>query len=183
MPFAELTRQIEGCVAPVEMLTRIVAVDGLGGAGKTTFARRLSAALGDAPIVHTDDFASWDHPIDWWPRLLQQVLVPLSHDRPARYQRYDWPTTSMAEWHDLQPGGFVVLEGVSASREAFRPYLAFRVWIDTPRAERLRRGLERDGAEQEAQWLGWMSAEDEYVRREDPAAHADLVLPGTQWLT
>ena len=47
-------------VAPVGMSTRIVAVDGQGGAGKSTFAERLALGLGSVQIVHTDDFASWD---------------------------------------------------------------------------------------------------------------------------
>lgn len=42
----------------------LVAVDGPGGSGKSTFARRLSAALGGAPIVPTDDFASADTPLE-----------------------------------------------------------------------------------------------------------------------
>ena len=37
---------------------RLVAVDGYGGAGKSTFAARLAAALGGAAVVHTDDFAT-----------------------------------------------------------------------------------------------------------------------------
>src|SRR5262245_15075629 len=61
---------------PQTMDVRVVAVDGHGGAGKTTLAARLAVALGDAPAVHPDDFASWDHPLDWWPRLIEQVLQP-----------------------------------------------------------------------------------------------------------
>ena len=57
---------------------RLVAVDGPGGAGKSTFARELAAAAGGAPVVHTDDFAAADNPIDWWPRLLEQVIEPLA---------------------------------------------------------------------------------------------------------
>ena len=57
---------------------RLVAVDGPGGAGKSTFAKELSEAAGAAPVVHTDDFAAADNPIDWWPRLLEQVIEPLA---------------------------------------------------------------------------------------------------------
>jgi hypothetical protein len=39
---------------------RLVAVDGPGGAGKSTFARALSEAAGGAPVIHTDDFAADD---------------------------------------------------------------------------------------------------------------------------
>ncbi|HEX6257165.1 MAG TPA: hypothetical protein VFZ70_15260 [Euzebyales bacterium] len=50
--------------------TRVVAVDGGSGAGKTTFAASLADAL-DAPAVHTDDVAWWEDFFDWthllWP--------------------------------------------------------------------------------------------------------------------
>ena len=78
----------------------------------------------------------------------------------------------------MESSDFVILEGVTASREAFRPYLAYSIWIETPREVRLRRGLERDGAQARAQWEEWMEAEDRYVERERPAAHADRVLRG-----
>ncbi len=71
---------------------RLVAVDGPGGAGKSTFARELSEAAGGAPVIHTDDFAAADNPIDWWPRLLEQVIEPFVRGDAAHYQRYDWPS-------------------------------------------------------------------------------------------
>ena len=79
---------------------------------------------------------------------------------------------------EVVPAGFVILEGVSASREAFRPFLTYSIWIETPRELRLRRGLERDGEEARAQWEQWMAEEDDYVRREKPQERADLVVPG-----
>jgi hypothetical protein len=78
----------------------------------------------------------------------------------------------------VEPGGLVVLEGVTASRQAFHPFLAYAILIETQRALRLRRGLERDGEDARDDWERWMVEEDEYVERERPAEHADLVLPG-----
>ena len=75
---AAIVRAVRARQPPSGMTTRIVAVDGPGGAGKSTLAERLAAALENAPVVHTDDFASWDNPLDWWPRLLKDVLEPLS---------------------------------------------------------------------------------------------------------
>ena len=74
----------------------------------------------------------------------------------------------------------VILEGVSASREAFRPFLTYSVWIETPRDVRLRRGLERDGDDARAQWEAWMAEEDDYVSRERPHDYVDLILAGDQ---
>jgi uridine kinase len=179
---AQIAALAAATVPPADMSTRVVAVDGLGGAGKTTLSRRLARALGDAPIVKTDDFASWDNPLDWWPRLLEQVLEPLSVNQPARYQRYDWDERRLAEWHDVAPGGLLVLEGVSASRVAFRPYLSYRIWVETPEDERLRRGLARDGEATTELWRDWMSAEYRYVQREHPGEAADLVVSGTEEL-
>jgi len=64
------------------MRCRIVAIDGPGGAGKSTLAARVAGAL-DAQVVRTDDFASWDEPFEWWPRLIKQVLAPLVRIRQA----------------------------------------------------------------------------------------------------
>jgi uridine kinase len=162
------------------MDTKVVAIDGHGAAGKSTLARRLARKLGGATIVPTDDFASWDNPIDWWPQLVEQVLKPLSEGRVAHYRRYDWEARRLAEWVDVVPAGYVVLEGVSASRQAFRPFLAFTVWVDAPSDVRLRRGLERDGEDARARWIEWMAAEDRYVEQERPDRHADMVIDGTE---
>lgn len=175
----QLIERIEAAPSRPGMTTRVVAIDGPGGSGKSTFAEHLSAGLGHAPVVHTDDFASWETPLEWWPRLLTQVLEPLSANRTARYQRYDWPTRSLAEWRDLPPTKCVILEGVSASRNAFRPFLSYAIWIETPREERLRRALERDGAEAQDQWGAWMAEEDAYIEREHPVEKADIVIKGT----
>ncbi len=162
------------------MITKIIAIDGPGGAGKSSFAEQLSQKLGNASILHTDDFASWENPLNWWARLLEQVLEPLSHNERARYQRYDWGTKCLAEWHEIQPATYQILEGVASSREAFRPYLALSIWIETPREERLRRGLERDGETARPQWGEWMAREDEYIEREHPQQKAHLVINGTE---
>jgi uridine kinase len=173
-----LIERIQAAPGHPPMTTKVIAIDGPGGSGKSTLAGRLSRGLGDAPIVHTDDFASWDTPLEWWPRLLLQVLEPLAVNNPARYQRYDWETRSLAEWHEIQPTAFVILEGVSASRAVFRPFLSYSIWVETPREERLRRGLERDGVEAAEQWHAWMAAEDDYIQREHPIEKADSIIDG-----
>jgi uridine kinase len=164
--------------SPAGMSTRVIAIDGPGGAGKSSLALKLAVALNHPTLIHTDDFASWDVPTEWWPRLIEQVLEPLSRNRPAHYQRYNWDRQTLAEWHDVVPAEFLILEGVSASREAFQPYLAFSVWVETPRDERLRRGLERDGEDALPLWIGWMEGEDQYVERERPAERANVVVDG-----
>lgn len=175
MRFTQLGEQILGRPGPV----RLVAIDGPGGAGKSTFAGHLAAALDDAPVVHTDDFASWDEPIDWWPRLLEQVIEPLAAGRSARYQRYDWASRTLAEWLEVEPRPVVIIEGVSSGRSEWRYHLSFVVWIETPHDERLRRGLERDGADALDDWERWGAAEDAHYEVDPTRAIADVVIDGT----
>lgn len=155
---------------------RLVAVDGCGGAGKTTFADQLSRACSGASVVRTDDFASWDEPLDWWPRLLREVIEPLAAGRNAVYRRYDWEARQLGEEITVQPAPIVIIEGVSSSRSEWAAHLAFAVWVDAPREVRLRRGLERDGEGATALWAGWMADEDAYVARDLPNERADLVV-------
>lgn len=157
--------------------TVVVGIDGCGGAGKSTLAEFLAAQVPRAAIVHTDDFASQDNPLDWWPRLVEQVLGPLARGETARYQRFDWDQRELAEWIEID-GNFVILEGVSATRSELSDYLALTVFVDCPREVRLRRGLERDGPSAEALWREWMLAEDEYLTRDKPEVRADYIVHG-----
>jgi uridine kinase len=173
---AHVLAAIRSASPPPGMSTKVVAVDGPGGAGKSTLAEVLADEL-SARIVSTDDFASWENPSDWWPELIEKVLEPLAAGKSARYKPNSWGGPEKAQVA-IDPTEFVVLEGVTASREAFRPYLAYSIWIETPRDVRLDRGLLRDGEHARPEWDRWMAAEDAYVERERPADHADVVLRG-----
>lgn len=159
---------------------RLVAIDGPGGAGKTTFAARLADAAGGAPVLHTDDFASADNPIDWWPRMLAEVIEPLSRGHAAIYQRYDWASESLAEWHTVDPAPIVIIEGVSAGRAEWAEHLSLVIWVETPRDERLRRGVERDGVDALDDWDGWMAAEDAHYARDPTRERAHVEVDGTE---
>ena len=51
-----LVKAIRSSRAPANVATRIVAIDGPGGAGKSSLARWLAQELA-APIIQTDDLA------------------------------------------------------------------------------------------------------------------------------
>jgi uridine kinase len=173
--FADLARDIRARPG----LVRLIGIDGCGGAGKSTFAARLSNALDDAPVIHTDDFASHDVPTEWWPRMLSDVIEPLLHGEPASYHPYDWVARRVADATiTIEPRAIVLIEGVGATRKAWRDRLALRVWVDCPRDLRLHRGIERDGEELREFWLEWMQAEDAYLEQEHPYAYADVTVDG-----
>lgn len=157
--------------------TCLVAIDGPGGAGKSTLAAAL-AVVCKAQVVHTDDFASWDEPLGWWHRLEQEVLEPVAAGQRARYQRYDWNNRELAEWCQVTPGGVLILEGVSSARAAVANRLSLAVWVETPRVLRLRRGIERDGEAARKQWEEWMEDEDRHFALDRTRGRADIVVDG-----
>lgn len=168
---AEAVRAAPGAV-------RLIGIDGCGGAGKTTFAARLARHGGGWPIVHTDDFASHDEPLEWWPRFLADVIEPLRRQEAVTFRPYDWARRCRRDPVTVAAADVVVVEGVSATRAAWRDSLAMSVWVETDSDLRLRRGLARDGEHLAEFWRDWRFAEDGYVADEQPATHADLVVAG-----
>jgi uridine kinase len=157
---------------------RLVAIDGPAGSGKSTFADRLAAAFGDAPVIHTDDFASWDNQFDWFPRLLSQVIEPIAAGRAGRYRRYDWVARELADWHDVPLVPVVIIEGVGAARREIAAALSFTVWIETPTKLRLARGLERDGDHMRDFWNQWIAGEVGHYATDRTRDRADLIVDG-----
>ncbi|MGN6472981.1 MAG: uridine kinase family protein [Mycobacteriales bacterium] len=173
--YAQLVDEIRALPGPV----RLVGIDGCGGAGKTTFANRLNAAAGNTwPVIATDDFASHDEFMQWWPRMSSDVVEPLLRNEPATYEPYDWVRRERQRPTVVAPAEVVVIEGVGATRRAWRDRLAKSIWIETASDLRLRRGLDRDGEELTDFWRDWRIAEDRYVEAEQPQRHTDLIVDG-----
>jgi uridine kinase len=174
--FTELAGKIRK-LPPSCGLTRVVAVDGPAGSGKTTFAGRLAREL-NAQVIHSDDFpVPWDEPpAAWFGRVEDQVLGPLATGGPGRYQRYDWVRGTFEDWVDVPVAPVLLLEGVSTARRTAP--VAFAVWVESPRELRLARVLARDGASLAPRWRDWMRAEDEWFTADGTRAHADLLLDG-----
>jgi uridine kinase len=160
--------------------TRWVGIDGLGASGKTTLAARIAARLPGAAVVHIDDFARPD--LQGWERdrFVAQVLEPLLADRPARYQRWDWPADVGAEWHQVPTGVPVIVEGVSSTDVRLGVPWDLTLWVEVCYDERWRRIVDRDGPDRLDRWRDdWLPSEEAYVAAQHPQERADLIVLGS----
>jgi uridine kinase len=145
---------------------RVVAIDGPSGAGKSTFAAQLGQEFGRrgvrTALISTDNFATWDDPVAWWPRLVEGVLEPLAKGEPGRYRKLDWTSGEPVpgELVTIEPPEVLILEGVSAGRASFRPQLSVLCWLDDPDANaRLDRAVARDGEASRRHLEDWQAFE------------------------
>jgi uridine kinase len=159
---------------------RLVCVDGPAGSGKTTFAARLSGALApDAVVVHLDDlYAGWTV-TGAVARLTAGVLRPLSEGRSGAFHAYDWTTGAFSpELTPVPATPVLVVEGCGSGARALDPWRSLLVWVEAPRPLRMARGLTRDGADLEAEWLRWQATEAAEFAREGTRARADVRVDG-----
>jgi uridine kinase len=159
---------------------RLVCVDGPAGSGKTTFAGRLTDALGnDVASVHLEDlYAGWTL-TGAAARLSAGVLRPLAEGRPGSHHRYDWAAGRFADEpvHVAVPRVLVV-EGCGSSPRAVDRWTTLRIWVEAPAPLRLSRGLARDGDDLAAHWRRWQESEARHFAAEGTRGRADLRVDG-----
>jgi uridine kinase len=162
---------------------RLVCVDGPAGAGKTTVADELVAALDEAGVtvqlVHMDDvYGGWSGLETGIATFAESVVTPLRVGQPGHYRRYDWGRSTYAEEHEVAPCDVLVVEGVGAGSTAYDEAITCLLWVDTPRELRLARSIARDGEAMRDRLLAWRLEEDNLFDRERTELRADLVIDG-----
>jgi uridine kinase len=172
MAAAEAARR----AAPRDGRTRVVAIDGRSGAGKTSLAIRLGAELG-APVVTLEElYGGWDGLERGTDLLVSEVLEPLSAGRAALVPKYDWIAASWGAPWVLEPPEILIVEGVGAGARRAAAYESVLIWIEEAASVRKKRALDRDGETFASYWDMWAGQEDAMLARERTADRADFVV-------
>lgn len=158
----------------------LIAVDGFSGAGKTTLATEVAAALssrGSVRLFHLEDiYPGWDGLESGMAYYRERILRPLSRGLPARWQAWDWDTGRPGAARVTEPADAVVLEGVGAAHREARALLDTVVWVDGEEAVRKRYALDRDGSTYAPHWERWAAQERRWAATDDVPAAASLTV-------
>lgn len=173
----------------------VIAIDGRGGAGKSSLARSVVARLPRSAHLEHDWFhlpkdqvspaRRFDHE-----RLIAQVLAPFRRGaRSLSFLRYNWGYLAGTPdgYHEtpitISDVDVLVLEGCDSLHPTLVPHLDLRIWLDTPPDVALERGMRRDIEEYgldpdrvRAAWAEWSSWEDESLAHDDRRSRADIVV-------
>ena len=162
----------------------LIAIEGYGGAGKSTLASKLAQELGDAYVVGIDDFivkeklteTSWDKGSFDRERLEQQVLKPLRSGQTASYQKLIWADNSLSDYVAVPEVRYVIIEGISSYHPNLAHYYDYKIWVDTPMGIAKARGHARDGSNENARlWDLWAANDLRYQEKHHPEVIADFI--------
>lgn len=148
----------------------ILLIDGRSGSGKSELATAIGARVPAAQVVRLDDL----YP-GWGGLQAGSDRVP-DLIRHRRWQRWDWATSTYAEWHDLHDGPLVI-EGCGSLSRANRQLADFGIWVEHPDASRRIRALARE-PDYAPHWEEWARQEEAFIARERPQARADATVDG-----
>jgi hypothetical protein len=181
VPVPDVVRQLHDASPGVTGRPRVIAIDGRGGAGKTTLAERLRTVVPGSAVVHTDDVAWNQAYFDWGGLLLEHVLQPLHRGEAVDYRPAAWIAHDRPGSITVAAGaGVVWVEGTGIIREQLAPWLDASVWMqgDLDEQDRLLAARDGDSPEQREHVANWLLEELPFMIRERPWARATLIVAG-----
>jgi para-aminobenzoate synthetase len=171
--YDELVSAIQGR-QPACGSTRVLAVDGPSGSGKSELADRLVKRLGAMPVRVDELVPGWHGLAAMPPVVASDLLAPLAAGEIASVRRWNWVDDRPGELLDVWPEPFLVLDGCGSGSRIIRPYLSMLVWVDAPADVRRARAMARDGAVFEPWWDVWAAQERVLFATEQTKAAADV---------
>ena len=177
----DVVRQLQRASPGVTKRPRVIAIDGRGGAGKSTMARKLMSVVPASAVVHTDDIAWHQAYFDWGQLLADGVLAPLHRGEAVHFQPPAWPHHGRRGAISIPAGlDAVWVEGTGVIRQELASWIDASVYVQGDLRELERRLLARDGDSpaMREHVAAWLSEELPFLLAEQPWRRATLVVDG-----
>lgn len=168
----------------------VVAVDGRSGAGKSTFARRLAAAVPDAAVVATDDIAWHYSMFDWSAALISYVIEPVVRGEGVDYRPPGWVAKNRPGSVTVAPSrSMLVIEGVGSSQRGLTGSIDAAIWVQSDARSARELGIARDiasGVNGDAAasirfWDDWAAVEEPFLEEDVPWSRAEVIVAGVPY--
>ena len=185
--YRRILAQVDACAT--RGATKLVAIDGRGGSGKSYLAAQLMSIDRSLKLLPVDHFPCHGeeypfHPTGVQTRISQarllMALLPLTDNVAATYRRtYWWKTDRVGPLTRIEPGGTVLVEGCYSLLRSLRPLYDFSIWVESPYEQALAKAMARDkvGEVGRASWeLGHAPNQERYIETHRPSEFADMVL-------
>ncbi|MCR9205882.1 MAG: hypothetical protein NXH75_14965 [Halobacteriovoraceae bacterium] len=184
----------------------LIGIDGIDGAGKTTFANLIEKefqAKGDHTVRVSID--SFHHPREVrlkqgtlsakgyyedsfdYSFLIEHLLKPakaLTQNQILPVSKFDWIKNSADGQREMiTPNTFIVFDGIFLFRPELQDFWDFKIFLDIPFETSLARGLKRDSdllggvdATREKYLSRYIPGQKIYLEKVNPKSLADLVI-------
>ena len=170
------------------MSWQLCAIDGPGGSGKSSLARKILEHYPHIKVVSMDSFylpeknyrlaviaKNYD-----LARLEHEVLAPAKLGDPISYQSFDWKKGAISPKKIQIPAGVpIVVEGIYSLEMKLREYYDFSIFVDADRETLIRRAVSAVSTEIPTWVEKWLPAEEVYLESQAPKEFATLKLDGT----
>ena len=181
VPLLDVVQRLREASPGVTGRPRVIAIDGRGGAGKTTLAERFRRTVPASAVVHTDDVA-WNHAyFDWGDVLAENILEPVHRGEAVDFRPGAWIDHDRPGSITVASGAEIVwVEGTGVIRAELAAWFDAGVWVqgDLDEQEQLLAARDGDSPEQQEHVRNWLREELPFLLREAPWARATMIVAG-----
>jgi uridine kinase len=168
---------------------RLLAIDGLPAAGKSTLADALAPRLG-AQCIYLDDFL---RPEAEWPSRegasfpfeyirydeFMDAVRQLVRKGICSFAPFDWTSGRISpQRKTVRLDHPVIIEGVSTLHPELAPLYDLRIWVESDAASTLAASLKRGVGNWAREWEVMFLPSVQLYLRTDPEKRADLIVEG-----